>query len=69
MANDEFGKGNCDKDKIRILPAFSISKKSIEKGYLTFGTKTGNKATKKDDNNARSSEYLFLDAKKVLNLL
>ena len=39
MADNDFNKNDCDKDKVRILSAFFVSKDSTGAGYFIFGTK------------------------------
>ena len=41
LANNVFGKGDYDKNKVKILSTSSTSKDPIKAGYLTFGTKKG----------------------------
>ena len=69
LTDDKFDRGDCDKDETKILLASSAFKKSIRAGYLIFGVKKDDQATKKSGNDARGSKYLTLDAKKVFKFL
>ena len=69
VPNNEFGESDCVEDKTRIVSASTISKKSTRVGYLTCGSKKGDKVIKKCKKGAKSFKYLTLDIKKTFNLM
>ena len=65
IANNKFCGSDCDEDEMRILSAFSVSKKSTRAAYLTSGTQRGDPATKKGGDGVKNSEYLTSNTKKI----
>ena len=69
ITDDEFNKGDCGEDKIRILLASSIFKNLTGAGFQTSGAKKGNQAIKKSGKGTGCCKYLTPGTKKAIKFL